>query len=199
MTHKPKRIGIYSGTFDPVHAGHLSFALQAMAAAKLDAVYFVPERRPRYKVGTEHFGHRVAMLQHAMKPHKHFGVIELEDVSFTVERTLPRLRKRFPNDQLVFLIGSDVTQHMAQWPGIEHLARTVELVVGVRSSEQTDAVPAALEQLFKAQAITVVQSFAATVSSRSVRDALRRRSYTPGLLRSVERYSNHNWLYISLA
>lgn len=199
MTRKTKRIGIYSGTFDPVHAGHLSFALQAMTAAKLDEVYFVPERRPRYKKGTEHFGHRVAMLQRAMKPHKDFGVIELEDISFTVERTLPRLRKRFPNDQLVFLIGSDVAQHMAQWPGVEHLARSAELVVGVRSAENANCIPADLQELFGPKNVTVVKSHAAAVSSRGIREALRSRSYAPGLLLSVERYSDHNWLYISLA
>ena len=43
------RIGIYAGTFDPVHAGHVAFALQSLEAAKLDRVYFLPERRPRGK------------------------------------------------------------------------------------------------------------------------------------------------------
>jgi nicotinate-nucleotide adenylyltransferase len=69
------RIGIYSGTFDPVHSGHISFALQSLKAAKLDKVYFLPERRPRNKQQVEHFGHRVAMLKRAIKPYPEFNVL----------------------------------------------------------------------------------------------------------------------------
>src|SRR5581483_3364510 len=88
-----KRIGIYSGVFDPVHAGHIGFALQAVERAGLDKVYFLPERRPYHKQGVEHFGHRVAMLKRATRPHPALSVLELEDISFTVERTLPKLQK----------------------------------------------------------------------------------------------------------
>ena len=63
------RIGIFAGTFDPVHAGHIAFALQAAEIAKLDEVVFIPERRPLSKSSTEHFGHRVAMIRQAIMPH----------------------------------------------------------------------------------------------------------------------------------
>jgi nicotinate-nucleotide adenylyltransferase len=199
MSSKTKRIGIYSGSFDPVHAGHLSFALQALEAAQLDAVYFLAERRPRSKQGVEHFGHRVAMLQRAVKPHRRLGVLELEDISFSVERTLPRLRKHFPKDQLVFLVGSDVITHMPDWSNIAQLHKQSELVIGVRSASKLAEVQAEIAQWsVKPQATHVVESYAPAVSSRSIREALRRREYVPGLLRSVERYSDHNWLYISL-
>src|SRR5207237_1081890 len=134
-----KRIGIYSGSFDPVHAGHLSFALQAIEQAQLDAVYFLPERRPRNKQGVEHFGHRVAMLDKAVKPHRKLQVLELEDVSLTVASTLPRLLKRFPRAQLVFLMGSDVTQYLPTWPNAARLLQQVELVVGVRAADSPAA------------------------------------------------------------
>src|SRR4051812_4657029 len=95
-----KRIGIYAGTFDPVHSGHVSFALQALKAAELDKVYFLPERRPRNKQHVEHFGHRTAMLKRAAQPHSQFEVLEMVDISFSVERTLPKLQKQFEGDQL---------------------------------------------------------------------------------------------------
>src|SRR4051812_40769392 len=84
---KSKRIGIYAGTFNPVHTGHVAFALQAVKEANLDEVYFVPERQPRGKAGVEHFGHRVAMLKRALRPYKQFDVLELVDVNMTVNRT----------------------------------------------------------------------------------------------------------------
>jgi nicotinate-nucleotide adenylyltransferase len=195
-----KRVGIYSGTFDPVHAGHLSFALQTLAAAKLDAVYFLPERRPRSKKGTEHFGHRVAMLKRATRPHRKLHVLEMEDVSFSVGTTLPRLRKRFPKAQLVFLMGSDVIAHMPKWDNVAQLHGQSELVVGVRSADSLALVQESIARWkVQPQAVTLLESHAPAVSSRKIREALRKRQYVPGLLRSVERYSNRNWLYISLA
>ena len=199
-TKTPQRVGIYSGTFDPVHAGHVSFALQALKAAKLDVIYFLPERRPRTKTGIEHFGHRVAMLKRATTPHKHLRVLETEDVSFSVANTLPRLRKRFPKDQLVFLVGSDVVEHMPVWPNVEQLLKQSELLIGIRADATqgaTDAIIAGWN--VKPQATTIIDSYAATVSSQTIRAALRRRQHAPGLLRSVERYSDSNWLYVSVA
>src|SRR5271170_320213 len=102
---KTKRIGIYSGTFDPVHSGHVAFALQAMKDARLDLIYFLPERRPRHKQGVAHFAHRIAMLKHAARPYRNFKVMELTDISFLPERTIPKLCREFSGHQLVFLFG----------------------------------------------------------------------------------------------
>src|SRR4051812_2046291 len=127
-----KRIGIYAGTFDPVHAGHLTFALQALEAAKLDKVYFMPERRPRGKQHVEHFGHRVAMLRRAVRPYPQFDVLEMVDVSFSAERTLPALKNQFQDAQLVFLFGSDIIPGLQGWPSSGRFLKDNELVVGLR-------------------------------------------------------------------
>src|SRR5215469_15176515 len=104
---KGKRIGIYTGVFNPVHTGHIAFALQAMKVAKLDSVVFVPERNPRFKPEAEHFAHRVAMLKRAVRPHLSMAVLELVDRHFTVQRTWPQLESIFAGDTLVLLTGSD--------------------------------------------------------------------------------------------
>lgn len=193
-----KRIGIYSGSFDPVHAGHIGFALQAIEQAKLDKVYFLPERRPRYKQGVEHFGHRVAMLKRAAKPHAKLGVVELEDVNFTMERTFPKLQKRFDGKQLIFLFGSDVVQQLPAWPKAGNLLRDSELVVGVREGSLPEHVRQDIDSWrVKPRQLYVFESYAADVSSGKIREALRRRQYVRGLLTSVARYANRNWLYIS--
>jgi nicotinate-nucleotide adenylyltransferase len=200
MKAAKNRVGIYAGTFDPVHAGHMTFALQAMERAGLDELHFLPERRPRFKQGIEHFGHRVAMLRQAVKPHPRFKIIELDDVSFNVERTLPALRKRFPQAQLVFLFGSDAIEQLADWPLSERLLEDNELVVGIRSSDRISGIQAAIRR-WKVQpkAVRVFNSFAPEVSSRKVREALRTQQHTAGALTSVKRYSDQNWLYVSLS
>lgn len=197
---KHQRIGIYAGTFDPVHTGHVTFALQALEAANLDKVYFLPERRPRDKQHVEHFGHRVAMLQRAAAPHPQFDVLELVDVSFSVERTLPRLRGQFKGSELVFLFGSDVLSGLQDWPKADRLLANNELVIGLRHKDDRDSVHHIIENWStQPKALTMFASYAPNVSSGRIREALRRRQPAQGLLTSVERYSNRNWLYVSLA
>ena len=194
------RIGIYAGTFDPVHAGHISFALQALQVARLDKVYFLPERRPRDKSGVEHFGHRVAMLKRALKPHQRFGVLELVDVNFSVERTLPALQKQFAGDELVFLLGSDVVPGLANWPHANRLLAGNELVIGLRNQDDRASLHTIVEAWpVQPKAVTIFPSYAPAVSSGRVREALRRRQPAAGLLTSVERYSDRHWLYVSIA
>lgn len=194
------RIGIYAGTFDPVHAGHLTFALQSLAAAQLDRLYFLPERRPRGKQHVEHFGHRVAMITKAIAPHPQFGVLEMVDVSFSIQRTLPQLQQQFAGDELVFLFGSDVVPGLADWPRADKLLAAGELVIGLRGQDKREDIRNIIENWAQPpKAVTLFPSFAPAVSSGQVRQALQQRQPGAGLLKSVERYSNHHWLYVSLS
>jgi nicotinate-nucleotide adenylyltransferase len=194
-----KRVGIYSGTFDPVHAGHIAFALQAIKVAQLDQLIFLPERAPRRKHPAEHYAHRVAMLKQAIKPYPNMGVLELVDKSFTVKRTLPELQNIFQSAELVILVGSDVLAHMSDWPNIDVLLRKCELIVGARAQDE----PAMIRTIVNAwprqpQGLYIIQSHAPHVSSTHVRGALARRAHASGLLASVHSYAKANWLYVSI-
>jgi nicotinate-nucleotide adenylyltransferase len=194
-----RRLGIYAGTFNPVHAGHITFALQAIIEANLDEVVFLPERQPRFKDEIEHFGHRFAMLNRAIRPHRKLSVLELTDRKFTVTRTISQLKRRFPDAQLVFLVGSDVLTQLSQWPDVEQLLETSELVVGVRGDRSVTEVENLVKILpASPRASLVLRSQVAAASSRQVRSALRRRISTVGCLPSVQRYAAKNWLYVSL-
>lgn len=194
-----KRIGIYSGAFDPVHAGHVAFALQAIEQANLDRVYFLPERRPRHKPSVEHFAHRVAMIKQASLPYKKFYVLESVEVNFSVKRTLPMLQQKFRGDQLVFLFGSDTVASLPEWPYVEQLLTTSELVIAARKGADADELQQSITQWkVQPQAATMLTSFAPKVSSTVVREALRARQPVAGLLQSVARYSDHHWLYVSV-
>jgi nicotinate-nucleotide adenylyltransferase len=194
-----KRIGIYSGTFNPVHAGHISFAVQALGEARLDQIYLMPERHRSNKEDVTHFGHRVAMIRQAIKPHRHLGIIESHEVSFTVEKTIPKLQSQFKDSQLVFLFGSDSLESMAYWPKIERLLTYSELVVGIREGDENKTVALVGNLPIKPQDVHIINSYAPSVSSTKIREALRSKQETAGILASVRRYSNKNWLYISLA
>ncbi|MCA9327179.1 nicotinate (nicotinamide) nucleotide adenylyltransferase [Candidatus Saccharibacteria bacterium] len=192
-----KRIGIYSGTFDPVHAGHIAFALQAVEAAKLDRLYLVPERQPRGKHHVTHFAHRVAMVRRAVRPYKQLEVLEIEDKLFSVAHTLPRIRSRFPDSRLVFVCGSDVLGHMQSWSHVDEFLRICELCVGRREKETSDSVEKSLRQLpTNPVAVTVLESHAPAVSSSQIRAAIRENRGVRGLLHSVQAYANQEWLYL---
>ena len=191
------RVGIYAGTFDPVHAGHLAFALQAIEAAKLDAVYLMPERTPVRKPHVTHYAHRVAMISHATQPYLDIEVLETEDRAFSVVKTLPRLEARFSGAQLIFICGSDVLAYMHTWPRIEQLLMRAELCVGVRQGESRASVEKAIQDLpVKPLVVTVIDSYAAFVSSSTIRGAIRSHRYTSGLLQSVVVYAKREWLYV---
>lgn len=197
MSKKP-RVGIYAGAFDPVHAGHVAFALQALEAATLDQVIFMPERRPRSKPSVEHFAHRMAMLHTALMPHPNLAALELVDGHFTVRRTLPTLQQIFPNTDLVFLMGSDAALSIPQWAYADRLLKHSELVVGVRSNHQRAEVAKTVEAWrTKPRELVIFDSYAPHISSSKIRQALRANKHSEGLLRSVHRYATREWLYVS--
>lgn len=196
------KVGIFSGTFDPVHAGHIAFALEAMDQAGLDKVYFLPEAKPRRKSGTTHYAHRLAMVELALKPYNRLSVIDLPDKQFSVSKTLPRLKKQFPEDDLYMLIGSDMLMMIAspgsveQWPGLESFLKSVTLAVGIRDEHDLEK---ARQCLYEIQSKGIlIQTNWPEVSSRDIRKSLMRGEEHEWLLASLKKYINNNWLYVSV-
>ena len=135
-----RRVGIYPGTFDPVHAGHISFAKAALASG-LDEVILIPEADPRYKTNVTELRHRAAMLRQATEPHERLALQTLRSSRFTIAETLPELQQLFPGAELSFLLGSDVARTLPQWEGLDQLGNT-RFVIGMRRTDNTDDVAA---------------------------------------------------------
>lgn len=114
------RIGIFGGTFDPVHLGHLILAEQSREQARLDQVWFVPAARPPHKQdqSLSSFDRRAEMLALAIAGQPVFRVDDLErrrpGPSYTID-TLTEIHQRHPNDELFLLAGSDVLPDLASW------------------------------------------------------------------------------------
>src|SRR5690606_21472182 len=132
-----KRVGIYAGTFDPVHEGHLAFAEQALKLCKLDKIYFLVEPRPRRKQGVKALEHREAMLRLAVADYDKFGMIMLEQINFSVEETLPKLQSLFKGARLFMLMGEDVFAHLNSWPHVEELLGASSFIIGIRKDDRT--------------------------------------------------------------
>lgn len=200
--HMPRKVGIFSGTFDPVHAGHISFALKAADRAGLEKVIFIPEPVPRRKAGVTHVAHRLAMLKLALKPHPKLEVLELPDKQFSVAKTLPRLHKSYPGAELYFLAGSELVDLMIspraaeEWPDLGRFLQAFTLIVAVRGKRIKDDYRQKLD-LLSPRSLLVLSS-RPLVSSRHVREALQSGKPSRDLLPSLKTYVQENWLYVAV-
>ena len=131
------RIGVFGGTFDPPHLGHLVVAADAYQALHLDRLFWIPAARPPHKLGRVHATaeQRLAMVGAALDGDERFTVSDLElrrqGPSFTVD-TLRALRKQNPGSELFFLIGADALREIDTWREPEEVARLAHLVVLAR-------------------------------------------------------------------
>lgn len=127
-----RKIGIYSGSFDPVHEGHVSFALEAIKQCGLDKVFFLVEPRPRRKQGVKALEHRQAMVRLAIRNQPKLASIMIDQSRFTAVDTLPVLKNRFGGAELYMLFGDDMLSHFADWPQVDELIRDLKFAIGLR-------------------------------------------------------------------
>ena len=128
------RIGIFGGTFDPVHIGHLILAEQCRTQAHLDEVWFVPSAQPPHKEkNVTRFEQRCEMLELAIKGHEpEFRVDRIEsertEPSYTAV-TLEKLRERNPEHDFSLILGSDCIPDLPGWYEPRKVIAQAELVV----------------------------------------------------------------------
>lgn len=143
-----RRVGIFAGTFDPIHQGHIAFSLAAAETHHLDKVYLLPERVPRGKQKVTDFVHREALLELAVITQPKLEVLSFDEDQFTVEKTLPALQQQLPDSALTLLIGSDVLcNSLPYWDNLDRLLSQIDFVIGIRESHDERQVHTVLEKL----------------------------------------------------
>lgn len=134
------RIGIYGGTFNPVHHGHLILARQALEEFKLDRLVFVPAAESPFKIQNHSApaGDRLAMLRLAIAGEDRFSVDPLEiergGISYSID-TVKMFRNRDPGAELFFLVGEDNADRLTEWHRFEELKKLAYFVVLSRSED----------------------------------------------------------------
>ena len=140
------KLGLYGGSFDPVHLGHLLVAYAALEELALDRLVFIPAAQSPFKPGTQPApaAIRTRMLRLALAGETRFDVDELElrrgGVSFTVD-TVREFANRHPGAQLFWLIGADHVPTLPKWREAEALTALVEFVVIPRPGEAEATLP----------------------------------------------------------
>jgi nicotinate (nicotinamide) nucleotide adenylyltransferase len=170
----PVRIGVFGGTFDPPHVGHLLAASDAYEALMLDRLLFVPAGMQPFKVGAVHATgrQRLEMLSLLVNADQRFAVdpieIEREGLSFTVD-TLATLADREAGAALFLLVGQDLAGQIGTWREPARIAELAEIVVLSRPGcEPAASMPGAVTLPMRR-----LQTRRIELSSREIRERVR--------------------------
>ena len=134
------KIGLFGGSFDPVHFGHLLVALAAVEELGLDRLFFIPAAQSPFKPDSQPApaAVRLQLLRLALAGKTNFEIDEQEirrgGVSYTVD-TLRDYAKKLPGANLFYLIGTDHVAKLNEWREPSELARLAEFVVIPRPGE----------------------------------------------------------------
>ncbi len=139
------RLGIFGGTFDPVHVGHLAAAERVREEAGLDAVVFMPAGVPVFKLGKQVSPgeDRLKMCRLAVADNPYFDVSDIEVIrpgnTYTYE-TLRILREHYPaNVELFFIAGADAILSLGKWRNALEISRLAHIVAMARPGYSSKA------------------------------------------------------------
>ena len=210
-------IGIFGGTFNPIHNAHLRIAEEARDQYGLSCVIFVPAADPPHKPRGRQlpFRHRLAMVRLAVADHRSFAVSALEGAragkSYSVD-TLRAFREEYPDDRLFFIMGSDSFAEIGSWRDYPALFELASIIVvgrpGSAGMSLLSALPVAIVDRFCydpaenrlthrcGTTVSYLDGVPLPISSSSIRELLRRGRTVRYLIPdAVERYLKEHTLY----
>ena len=197
------RIGVFGGTFDPIHMGHLIVAEDARAALELDKILFIPAGQPWFKsyrqITEAH--HRLAMVRLAVEGNPSFDVADIEirrtGPSYTVD-TLSELRVLYPDAEFIVILGVDALREIDRWHQPRKLFELASVVGMARPGASLDpsvlnaAIPGASSRM------RLLDSVLIEISGTEVRQRTAEgRSIRYRVPAAVERYICENGLYLA--
>ncbi len=194
-------IGIYGGTFDPIHLGHINFAVTAVKMTDLDKVVIVAEKNPYRKKPFASWDHRQAMIERATEEIKEAD----HDYEFsnqlahqhTMQDMLEVAKKHYGHDnQFWFLVGSDIFEHIARWKDLAQQDEYGGFIVALRDDHTSawldERIKLAQEQGLNLN-IQLIKNDHPHISSKLIRDQILANETVTKLSPEVYEYAvNHN-------
>jgi nicotinate-nucleotide adenylyltransferase len=201
VTSLPSAIGIFGGTFDPPHLGHLILAETACDRLNLSQVLFVPAADPphkNHKIITP-IEHRLAMLAMAIEGNPRFAIsrvdIDRPGPHYTAD-TLELLCQAYPKAELYFLMGGDSLRDLASWHDPNGIVSRARIAVMRRPGSAIDLSALAVNLPGVEDRITFVDAPSIGISATSLRECLRaEHSIRYQVPAEVEQYIETHQLY----
>ncbi len=187
----PRRIGLFGGTFDPVHIAHISIAKEALRRFQLDRILFIPAGNPPHKDGgVSPYEDRFRMVQIACASNPAFEASRLEQGaarSYTID-TVRRIREQLDSgDEIFFLIGADAFDEIETWKNWRDLIRLIDFIVVARPGREYRIPEGA--QVYR------LDNLSLPISSSEIRARLAGGKATPELPPDVRRFIEERGLY----
>lgn len=199
------RIGIYGGTFDPPHVGHRKYALDAIEKLELDMLIVIPTYVAPHKFhrGTADCTDRMAMVQMLFEDDCRVTVSDIEiqrqGKSYTVD-TVKQLREDYPDDELIFLMGSDMLLSFHRWREPEEIIKYVRICAVTRCDEiGEDELKKYVSEYFPSdgERFIICDFEPIELSSTDVRSAVKNgESISEMVLPQIEEYIKEKELYL---
>ena len=190
------QIGLYFGSFNPVHIGHLLVATHIREAANLDEIWFIvsPQNPFKKNVDLAPENHRLEMVKLAIEPISNFKVIDIEfnlpKPSYT-HLTLKELKKNYPKYDFKLIIGADNIEKFHEWKETEWIQKNVEILVYNRNKNQASSVNNQ-DNYFKIQNLPLLD-----ISSTEIRNRIKEnKSILYFIPEKVENYIVDNQIYL---
>ncbi|MCL2155275.1 MAG: nicotinate-nucleotide adenylyltransferase [Leptospirales bacterium] len=170
-----KRIGIFGGTFNPIHHGHLINIALVKENFSLDLIFFVPVKDPVHKLLSANIlpGNRMEMVKLAIAEEEHYKVLDIEikreSPSYTIT-TLEELKKIYCNDDLFLIIGSDSFNELDIWKEYKKILSDYTIIVLQRpgDTELRDDI------LSIAKRVEFQKGYMIEISSSMIRDRVKK-------------------------
>lgn len=195
------KTGIYGGSFNPVHNGHIHLALSAVSELNLDRIFLVPTGISPHRSMNEYVsgGDRLNMLRLACEISDKLEVCDYElnsdRKSYTIY-TVQEFRRRFPEDDLFLLVGSDMFMIFEKWYCFREILKEVTLVVVSRKSGDMDALKQKLQEFQQYGKIIICNAEPLEISSTEIRKKIAKNdNFSCYLDKNVVQYITSNKLY----
>lgn len=198
------KIGIFAGTFDPVHSGHIAFAVKAVRETELDKVVIVAEKNPYRKKPFASWDHRQAMIERATQ-----SIPEADhDYEFsnalawqhTMKDMLTTAKKHYGQEhEFWFLVGSDLFEHMSKWHDVTEQHEYGGFIVALRDDHTKEWVEEKQMQAREAGlhvVVNLIENTALHVSSSRIRKAIQNGEFVKDLDEKVADYIASHALYL---
>jgi len=214
-----KRIGIFGGTFNPIHLGHVKACLEVQKVFELDKILFIPSYIPPHKGSSDVAApsHRMKMVELAVASYPQFVPspieIEAKGKSYSI-LTLSKLKERYTNAWIFFILGVDAFLEIDSWRDYENVLEQCRFIVISRPGyhlkdaeyilggkykkwiHQLSAQMEISEEMFKQYKIFLLTISALDLASHEVRKRIRNKKSIAGCVaESVEAYIIKNELY----
>ena len=195
------KTGIFGGTFNPIHTGHLMLAEQAYSTFLLDRVFFIPSGRSYFKddIKMPDASVRVEMCRLAREGNEHFMVLDIETKrpgnSYTCE-TLEELKGMYPDDEFYYIAGLDSFAELGHFREPEKIFAISRIVVAKRNDvSDIAAIKINYESKFGAR-VDILDMPEIDISSSMIRQYIKEgRSVRYYLPCQVEKYITENGIY----